>query len=266
MFYVSSISGSLTPFNPGISPISNEIKQVAEVGKVNFSQIVEEAAVYEGHTNSFGRELSVTANAHNIARAGAAMAYHQHESDAQNEVTHEEVIPRVTSIEASSLVDDASERLPHRVNPIKKNQYQPFTLKKEKKPVVIASDIMTASVITLKSESSLEEAERLFKQHHFRHIPIISAEGKVIGILSDRDFIGGIPHASLKKVLIKDKMKTNILTARPQTEIPTIAEVMIQYHIGCLPILDENGLLVGILTRGDILRAIVRHAPIELWS
>ena len=61
-------------------------------------------------------------------------------------------------------------------------------------------------------------------------------------------------------------MKTNVLTARPATEIRSVANVMFKQRIGAMPIVDEGGKLVGILTRSDILKAVINRAPLELWT
>ena len=199
------------------------------------------------------------------------MAYRVQEMEFEPELQPTELIPKVGAVQHSTQVNDDAGESRERVNPIKRSNYRSAPPDKERKRVVAAIDIMSSPVFSLREDMPLEEAEKVFKSKKFRHIPIVSAAGQLVGIVSDRDFIGRVlvgpsPQKNANASLIRERMVTNILTARPQTEIRAIAEVMIAHHIGCLPIVEESGALVGILTRSDILRAIVNHAPIELWT
>ena len=133
---------------------------------------------------------------------------------------------------------------------------------------------MTKRVLSLSGDDKVSKAWKIFIERRFRHLPIVSKDNKVVGILSDRDFISK-PNSHLgavtalipeSDVLISGVMKTNIITAHPETEIRLIAKVMIERKIGSMPLIDESGKLVGILTRTDILRAVVNNAPFELWT
>jgi len=289
MFYVSNISGALVPFEPGITPLNvtvPTISSVPGVTEVLTTPITEteavtvtinsnlaapeeltaeltqtqDAAVYDGHAISTLIAPTGLADSGNIGRAGAVAAYQTNESISTTKVQSKETISRVTTITQADSIDDKTGQTPYRVNPIKNYRRNPA----ERKQVTVAADIMSSPVFTIRDNALLEEAQKVFKEHKFRHIPVVSATGKLVGIISDRDFIG--KGSQPITGLIKSRMVTNILTAHPQTEIPAIAEAMINHHIGCLPIVDEVGTLVGILTRTDILHAIVNHAPIELWT
>jgi acetoin utilization protein AcuB len=61
-------------------------------------------------------------------------------------------------------------------------------------------------------------------------------------------------------------MSTRVLTATPTTEIREIAGVMLDEHVSAVPIVDSARHPLGILTTSDILRAIVRRSPLELWT
>lgn len=137
-------------------------------------------------------------------------------------------------------------------------------------PAILASQIMSSPVITLAEETTLEEAWKLICEHRFRHVPIISRKKKLIAIISDRDLlqagIGQIPaNQPPTSRTVRDVMKTHVLAAHPDTEIREIARVLFEEHIGAMPIVDQQENLVGIITRSDILRALVDHAPLELW-
>ena len=295
MFYVSNITGAIVPFDPTTTSISSPSQASSQAAQVTFaaeisattatnqvaatdvasgiqaaaattSEQIQEATVYDGHAIISGRDRIGAGDPINVGRAGAMSAYRIQESEHGAGALPPEMIERVGSVQRATGIDDDAGRSSQRVNPIKQANYRYQAPAKERKRAVVASDIMSSPVFCLQDDLPFEEAERIFKERQFRHVPVLSANRKLVGILSDRDFFGAVSHPSSAGKLIKDRMVTNILTARPQTEIGAIAQVMISHRIGCLPILDQKGGLVGILTRSDILRAIVNHAPIELWT
>lgn len=127
-----------------------------------------------------------------------------------------------------------------------------------------ASQIMTSSVKALKPFNTLEDAWNLIDENIFRHVPILSEEEKLVGIVSDRGLIHMVASlgenfaAGKKKVFVSDIMVRNVLTARPHTDISYISQIFVSERIGAMPIMGENDKLLGILTRTDILRTLVK--------
>ncbi len=139
--------------------------------------------------------------------------------------------------------------------------YEENTQSNEKIKVIFAHQIMSSPVITLHKEASLLEAQSLFVERRFRHVPIVEM-GRLVGILSDRDILAHINQGQASQ--IKDYMSHEVLTAAEETTIHDLARVMFEERIGALPILEKDT-LSGIITRSDILRALVHRGPIELW-
>ncbi len=135
---------------------------------------------------------------------------------------------------------------------------------------LVAKQIMSSPVLTLSIDATFEKAWKLIVDYRFRHVPIATEGDKLFGILSDRDLLR---EAALltqdgfrEETNIRSIIKTNVLTASPDTEIKKIAQLFFDERIGSMPIVDEDGKLLGIITRSDILRTIVNQAPIELWT
>lgn len=134
-----------------------------------------------------------------------------------------------------------------------------------------AAQLMSSPVMTLPLGTSLDAAWRFFRQHRFRHVPIINAQGQLQGIVSDRDMLrtfeqmveSGGTSADSKPV--ENMMKERVLTATSDTVISQIAGVFFQQRIGSMPIVDQDK-LVGIITRSDILGAMVYSSPTENWA
>lgn len=127
---------------------------------------------------------------------------------------------------------------------------------------------MTVKPITLKATDSLARAIDVMKEKKIRRIPIVSDAGKLIGIVSDRDLKDVSPsrattldiwelHYVLDKLKLGDIMTKKPWTVSPDMPIEKAALLMLEKKVEGLPVLDAKGVLVGILTEGDIFRALV---------
>lgn len=135
-------------------------------------------------------------------------------------------------------------------------------------------EIMTREVITAGMDDDLETIRRLFTRYRFRHLPILDDDGTLAGIISDRDvlanvspFAGTINERTLDANSLR-KRAHQVMTRRPQTATPTekverAALIMLHQRISCLPVLDQAGKLVGIITMRDVLRWLLNRAGID---
>jgi len=140
---------------------------------------------------------------------------------------------------------------------------------------LIASQIMSLDSITLTPQDSIANAIDVIKTKNIRHIPIVKENNMVVGLISERDVLhylsGTTDDYNKQKTVIKTTdvierlMKTHILTASADTDVRYIARLFVEQHIGAMPIVNE-GCLVGIITRSDVLGAVMRNFILELWA
>ena len=129
--------------------------------------------------------------------------------------------------------------------------------------------IMTENVITLKRSDSLETAEKLFKKHHIRHIPVVSGN-VIIGMLSytdllrisfadsvydDDDHVDSIVYNmfTIEQVMVK-----KIVSVSPSNSIKEVAEILSKSEFHALPVVDKNK-LVGIVTTTDLINYLLKQ-------
>jgi acetoin utilization protein AcuB len=129
---------------------------------------------------------------------------------------------------------------------------------------------MQTSVIRAAMDSTLGEAMTLCFQHRIRHLPVINDEGKLVGLLTDRDLRFYISHR-LGTIMENNSdrealhhhlhviMVRRVVSGRPEMTITQATRLMLDNRIGCLPIIDGESRLVGIVTTGDFLRLIAEE-------
>lgn len=124
-------------------------------------------------------------------------------------------------------------------------------------------DIMTRGVKTASRDDSAQEAWQRMRLARIEHLVVLD-DGRVVGILSDRD-LGGPRGTSIRRgARVGELMSGRVVTARPETTVREAANLLRGRSIGCLPVL-ERGRLVGIVTTSDLLELLGRGAerPIE---
>lgn len=132
--------------------------------------------------------------------------------------------------------------------------------------------IMTREVFTVGPEDLVDLAASVMEWEHVRHIPVEDNHGKLVGLLSYRDLLRFVSrgHAGNKsqipdgRVAIKDIMQTDIMTCTKETTSLEALSIMREQKVRCLPVIDEEYQLVGIVTDRDFLEVAARLMENEL--
>ncbi len=144
-------------------------------------------------------------------------------------------------------------------------------MKDEREPILHAYSIMKSPVHTLGPGMKIIDAWNLFQEKNVNHMPVLSNDKKIIGIVSDRDLLKRLNIIDDKVENLTDKtvgdiMIKEVITAARVTDIRRIAKALFEHHIGTMPIVDDNGELTGIITRSDILYALINYPPLKIWA
>ncbi len=139
-------------------------------------------------------------------------------------------------------------------------------IRKEKKAAKV-KERMTRNPATIRPEDGLQEAIWKMERGHFRHLPVVDDAGKLIGMLSDRDirlirpsvaFVGkDDAMVQLWSIAVQQAAVFDPIKVRYDTTLKEAAELMLRWHVGGLPVVDEGGKLIGIITYTDLLREFV---------
>ncbi|QDT64963.1 CBS domain-containing protein [Calycomorphotria hydatis] len=145
-----------------------------------------------------------------------------------------------------------------------------------------ARDVMTPEVVALNERMTLAEAADVLRQHHISGAPVVTTEGKLVGMLSLTDIVeketeGLAPVHSGKlawhmldhagglefdnhQLLVKDRMSRTVASIGERAPLVDAARIMCDGHWHRLPVLDHDGKLSGIISTMDILAALVNVA------
>ncbi|MGL5079701.1 MAG: CBS domain-containing protein, partial [Waterburya sp.] len=117
-----------------------------------------------------------------------------------------------------------------------------------------ARDLMSSPVRTIRPDTTIEQAQRILFRYGHSGLSVVDESDRLVGIISRRDldlaFHHGFNHAP-----VKGYMSRNLRTITPSTPLPEIEALMVTYDVGRLPVLEE-GELIGIVTRTDVLRQL----------
>ncbi len=119
-------------------------------------------------------------------------------------------------------------------------------------------DCMTRNPITIRPESDPLAAVALIKSGDFRRLPVVDADGKLVGIVGHTDleiFLSkaGSPGVIKRQHRVEQVMSQSVLMAPPDCPLEEAAILMVEHKIGSLPVV-ENGRVVGIITETDIFK------------
>src|SRR5215813_6989107 len=114
---------------------------------------------------------------------------------------------------------------------------------------MIASEIMTRKVSTIRPEATVQEAAHLLSRERISGAPVVNAGGMIIGIVTEADIIGKVDREGLR---VGDIMSQQIISVKEETPVNEIAILLAERKIKRVPVL-HNGKLVGIVSRADIV-------------
>ena len=125
---------------------------------------------------------------------------------------------------------------------------------------------MSSKVVSVEMDDSLAEVKRIFDNAHFHHLVVI-ANNKLVGVISDRDLLKALsPNIDSAGVTAKDLaclnkkahqiMSRNPITLPESASIKNAVDTFNKHKISCIPIVDDNNQLKGIVSWRDIMRKL----------
>jgi acetoin utilization protein AcuB len=140
-------------------------------------------------------------------------------------------------------------------------------------------DVMTKQPITIDPDAPLATAAAVMREREIRHLPVIDAAGRLMGMITDRDLRSAVftplvaeylpwdercqlrgVGETLENLRVRDAMTWDTVTTGPDVSLAQAAAVMFSARVGSLAVV-EAGRLMGIITERDVLRALAMTVP-----
>ncbi len=116
-----------------------------------------------------------------------------------------------------------------------------------------ARDIMSSPVKVLNTNTNASEAKLLLQKSSIRHLPIVSPEKIIVGMVSDREVLGGLDNKTCEDIMIK-----KVIVCDENASVREVAITLLRERINALPVINRKHELVGIITLSDILDYVIK--------
>jgi CBS domain-containing protein len=118
-----------------------------------------------------------------------------------------------------------------------------------------ARDIMTQNPRCVTPETSVQEAARLMKSEDTGVLPVVDGEGsrRLVGMITDRDIAIRVVADGMTSAQVRDAMSSNPKTCRPDDNVKDVLQVMSDAQVRRIPIVDDGGAVVGIVSQADVV-------------
>lgn len=126
-------------------------------------------------------------------------------------------------------------------------------------------DVMRREFISLQAGDRLDFVEDVMSLGRIRHLPVLE-NGRLVGIVSHRDLLASSLSRAidfdpkdrrtfLRSVDVGEAMTREVVTVRPETPVEEAARLLLRHRVGCLPVVNEDGAPIGLVSETDLLRA-----------
>lgn len=145
-------------------------------------------------------------------------------------------------------------------------------------------EVMNKYPVTIDKQAPISDVAELLVKYNLTAVSVVNENNKLIGIITEGDLLykkvrPHVPHyvnvlgasiyyngigeynSQFKKLLassVEDLMTKEVITAKPETEVEEVVAVMLDKHLKSMPVVDEEGVLIGSLGRRDIIKLIAK--------
>ncbi len=130
------------------------------------------------------------------------------------------------------------------------------------------ADLMSTDLVTLTEDETLAHAQRCMARGRIRHLPVVR-DGRLTGLVTHRDLLAAsfsifaeVERNEQRRIFdtvsVVEAMHRDVVTVSSDLGVAQAAGILLENKYGCLPVVDGEGILIGIVTEADFLRLTVR--------
>ena len=129
-------------------------------------------------------------------------------------------------------------------------------------------ELMSSEVVTLTEDETLAHAQACMARGRIRHLPVLR-DGQLVGLVTHRDLLAASfsifadvraneQRRVFVRVSVAELMHRDVVTVQADLEVAEAARLLLENKFGCLPVVSDRGMLLGIVTEADFLRLTVK--------
>ncbi|MBU2647836.1 CBS and ACT domain-containing protein [bacterium] len=138
---------------------------------------------------------------------------------------------------------------------------------------MLVKNWMNKDFVTIKSDNSMQEAIRLLKEYHVELLPVVDNK-KLVGVITDRDLKEASASDAtsldahevlylISKIKVKEIMSKNPITVHSEFTIEETAQLLIDKNISGAPVVDDDGKVIGIISKTELFKVIISLTGVE---
>lgn len=146
----------------------------------------------------------------------------------------------------------------------------------QRRPLTRVDALMSTEVVTVRDTMTVLNAWQLLAEQGIGQAPVINDSAMLVGLLSRADLINpeqlptpdssAVAWRALLAQSVSVIMRTPVPSVTPDSDIRRVARVLLEMDLPGLAVVDESGMVIGFISRSDILRAVVTDPPLDLWG
>lgn len=120
-------------------------------------------------------------------------------------------------------------------------------------------DVMEPNPYLLYEEDTVLHASKFMKEERIRNLPVVDKDKKLVGLITLREIIETV-FKDPAKISVKDSMikQIQVVSVKPETELTNAIEIMMANKFGCLPVIDNERKLLGIISEANLLKVLYK--------
>jgi CBS domain-containing protein len=140
---------------------------------------------------------------------------------------------------------------------------------------MLVRDVMTTRVVTVRADARVKQAIQLLDDHQITAMPVVDDEGRLVGVVSEADVLRDalmpdrraheIPshtEGRTKLLIVADVMTRLPMSVTADADLAAAASVLVDTAIKSLPVIDEEGRVVGVVSRRDVISVLAKRDPL----
>ena len=128
-------------------------------------------------------------------------------------------------------------------------------------------DVIESNTYFLYEEDTILHASKFMKEEKIRNLPIVNQNKQLVGLITLREIIETIFH-NPDQISVRSAMlhQEKVACVKPDVELKDAIEIMLANKFGCLPVVDNDGKLIGIISEANLLKVLHKYSSLPVAS